>query len=133
MAQLLPIIPKYAFGFAIALKLNEVDRLLVDRPELRKFHKDPYEACFHWMLTSVLRDLHSRVSTPRPIAVIHEINDYEERARKAFEYVRRTEEHGKTLISLTFAGKDEFVPLQAADTLAYEAARRVLYQDGPER
>lgn len=130
--SLLPIIPKYAFGYAVAVKLNEVDKLLEHRPDLRKFHKDPYAACFQWMLMSVLNDLREMATEPRPISVIHEFNDFRDSATAAFETVRASR-GGEAYVSLTFARKQDFVPLQAADTLAYEAAKRILHQDGPER
>jgi uncharacterized protein DUF3800 len=132
MKRLLPIIPKYAFGYAIAVKLTEVEKLLEARPELRKFHKDPYAVCFQWLLMSVINDLRMKISDPRPISVIHEVNDFKDSAIAAFETVRAGP-GGEAFSRLIFATKREFVPLQAADTLAYEAARRILYHDGPER
>jgi hypothetical protein len=134
VTQLLPIIPQYAFGYTVALKLSEVEKALETRPELREFHRDPYASCFMWMLLSFLTDLDERTTgEARPIAVVHEVNDFKKSATDAFDYVRDTHPLGHLLLSLTFGTKQKFVPLQAADTLAYEAARRIRFQDGPER
>lgn len=132
VARLMPIVPRYAFGYAVVVKLSEVEAMLETRPELRKYHRDPYQACFQWVLHTVLRHL-GTLPSARPVAVVHEINDYQQSAIHAFNYVRESEPNGGLLLSLTFGSKAKFVPLQAADTLAYESARRIRYQDGPER
>lgn len=132
VALLLPIIPRYAFGSAVTVKLIDVEKALTARPELRKFHRDPYGMCLQWVLTSVVRRI-DELPNPRPVAVVHEINAFHESATLAFNHVRDSESGGKHLRSLTFGAKDEYVPLQAADILAYEASRSVLYQDGPRR
>jgi hypothetical protein len=133
VASLLPIIPRYAFGYAVVVKVSEVKKVLESRPDLQRYAIDHYASCFQWVITSALNHLREVVSDPRPIAVVHEINDYRQTAMEAFKYIKETHPLGHLLLSLTFGTKAEFVPLQAADTLAYESARRINYQDGPER
>ena len=55
------------------------------------------------------------------IAFFHEQNDYEMEAVKAFEWVKQHRSEKRRPISLKFGGKHDYVPLQAADILAYEA------------
>lgn len=132
VAKLLPIIPRHAFGYAVVVNLSEAEKALKDRPDLRPYNRDAYGACFQWVVASILEHL-GRLKDPRPLAFVHEINDYQERAMQAFKYMQNIHPLGRLLMSLTFGAKAEFVPLQAADTLAWESARRINYQDGPVR
>ena len=110
----LPIIPTYAFGYAVAIELETIEDALETRPELRRYNDDPYGACFQWMLYSLLTHL-GTLNDPRPVAVVHEINDYQQSAIATFNYIREAHPLGRLLLSLAFGTKAEFVPLQAAE------------------
>lgn len=51
------------------------------------------------------------------VAFFHECNDDKEDAKAAFAYVKAQRNLSNRPISLTFGGKDDYVPLQAADVL----------------
>lgn len=51
----------------------------------------------------------------------------------AFDWIKNNKDLTANLVSLTFAEKTKFAPLQAADILAYEAGKRFNNQNGPER
>ena len=67
------------------------------------------------------------------LALFHETNDFHGEAYEAFEWVKRYRDPGSHLLSLRFVPKQKFVPLQAADALAYEAFRRLKNGAGPAR
>jgi hypothetical protein len=129
--RLLPIIPKYAVGMAIGIDLSAVEKVLQSRPDLRQFHRDPYYSCILWLLLRVARRLNEE-GDPERIAVVHEINDFQSSALSAYNFVL-TQPEGKAYSSFSFGRKQDFVPLQAADILAYEAGRRVPRLNTPER
>jgi len=71
-----------------------------------------------------IRGLQQQTGRNRRLAFFHETNDYEASAKRSFEFVKINPKYvGKN--ELTFAGKDDFVPLQAADVLAYEGNKRI--------
>jgi hypothetical protein len=78
-------------------------------------------ASFQWAVTDLceeaLRLGHSRV------AFVHEANDYEGLALTAFGYVKNRFPQMK--LTMAFAEKADFVPLQCADVFAFEGNRRL--------
>jgi hypothetical protein len=54
-------------------------------------------------------------------------------ALEAFEFMKNNVDWSGYLSSLTFATKDQFVPLQAADVLAYEANKKLRNVGGKPR
>lgn len=63
----------------------------------------------------------------------HERNDYKEVAHSAFEWIKKRRVFYKEPMTLTFGSKEDFVPLQAADVLAYESNKRIRDFARPER
>ena len=80
----------------------------------------PYGACFQWVVQTLINKMEEYGDNQR-IAFFHEQNDYEMEAVKAFEWVKQHRSEKRRPISLKFGGKHDYVPLQAADILAYEA------------
>jgi hypothetical protein len=105
---------------------------LKDRPDLAAIFPNPYDACFHWLVMS-FAELAGRSQKEPKFALVHETNHMKKDAIEAFDWIKKTNRDGGCLLSLTFAGKKEFVPLQAADILAFEAARRVKNLSGKPR
>jgi hypothetical protein len=103
---------------------------LKGKEHLREILGSPYESCFQWWLSTALEE-HRRYGSTEPIAVIHEENQFEAQARRAYNYIRETQPC--PLVSLTFGSKREFVPLQAADILAYDVGKLLLNQNGRPR
>ena len=105
-------------GFVTGLDLRSFEKAMAENPELKEMLPSPYGACFHWTIGNVMRMLDGK--TNERLAFFHEINDYEDDAKDAFKFIRENRVHHKSGMTLSFGGKDDFVPLQAADILAYE-------------
>lgn len=132
VANLLAIIPdERHIGVAIGLVLRDYDDALSGKAHLRDLLGSPYEACFHWCLSTLLA-IHRSYESDEPIAIVHEENQFEAEAKRAYKYLRETYQPSP-LISLTFGSKREFLPLQAADVLAYEVGKFLLNQGNPRR
>lgn len=132
VAKLLAIIPdERRMGVAAGIVLRDYDEALRGKEHLKALLGTPYEACFHWCLGIFLAE-HRKYGSTEPIAVIHEENQFETEARRAYNYLRETYQPSP-LISLTFGSKREFVPLQSADILAYDVGKFLLKQDGKPR
>jgi hypothetical protein len=117
--RLLPVIPHHGLlGIAIGINLDAFRREMDPHPELKEMFGNPYTACFQWTVQTLINMLDEYGDGQR-VAFFHECNDYQEDALKAFGYVRRGCEDRRA-ISISFGSKGDFVPLQAADVLAYE-------------
>jgi hypothetical protein len=118
-------------GCVIGLDMVAFDSAMKNHPELRRMFSTPYIACFQWVIQTIM-DFANRMSGGRGASVsfFHENNDYEMQAHKAFKWLKEGEDPKKVLGSLTFNSKQAFVPLQAADILAYEGFR---VMQNPER
>lgn len=125
-SRLLPIIPRYARGASVSIDMREFRAAVGHRPELMRVFSTPYNACFHWFTMSLL-DWADRAGSEPKFAFVHEINDMKAQAIEGFEWVKKHSPFGNggSLLSLSFADKDEFVPLQAADILAFEVNKRL--------
>jgi hypothetical protein len=131
-AKLLPVLPRHQiFGLAVGIHMNAFRSAMAPHPELREMFGEPYTACFQWSVQTLLEMLDERGEALRekagattvrnpPVAFFHECNDYQQEAQAAFAYVKTLKVTHARQISLTFGDKDAFVPLQAADALAYE-------------
>jgi len=131
-AKLLPLMPKYADGASINLNMNDFEAAIEGRPELRKCFPDPYGACFHWMTLQLVRVAQKRNQDTK-FALVHEQNDRQHEAQEAYDWIKDNHDYGGSLISLSFAKKDAFVPLQAADILAFESSKRLKDPSKPDR
>jgi len=102
------------------------------RDDLRPYFGTPYTACFHWLVQIVLSLAQGAENSER-IAFYHETNQYRGEAVQSFRWIQENGNRGGNRISLTFGGKEDFIALQAADTLAYEANKRLRDNDRPDR
>jgi hypothetical protein len=93
---------------------------------------NPYTACFQWVVQDIL-DSMARVDLKKRIAFFHEINDYAHDATQAFEYLKKHHNPNGQILSLAFGDKQDYVPLQAADILAYEGNKRLRRFDSLDR
>jgi len=130
--RLLPIIPRHAAGLAVGIVMSDFEEALAGRPDLRALFASPYAACFQWLVQS-LAELAQKKKTPTRFSFVHETNNMKHEAQQAFDWVKTETTYGKHLVSLVFADKAEFVPLQAADILAFEVQKRLADQSRPER
>jgi Protein of unknown function (DUF3800) len=119
--DLLPVLPRYSLvGCAIGIHMQSFNDAMKSHPELKEMFGTPYTACFQWVVQTVVNMLDAYGSDQR-IGFFHECNDYTQEAVMAFEWVRKHRLRGRKAISLSFGGKEDYVPLQAADVLAYES------------
>jgi hypothetical protein len=112
--------------------MNEFEKAMKGRTDLRSIFGTPYAACFQWVVQIIMNFALGAQSRER-IGFVHELNDYRHEALESFNWIK---EHGNplgTVIGLTFADKKDYTPLQAADILAYEGNKRLRDPARPER
>ena len=107
-------------GFVTGLDLKAYEEAMTDNPDLRELLPDPYGTCFHWTVATMM-DLFEKQQNNERLAFFHENNDYHKQAYEAFDWIKGNRKKHTSAMTLSFGGKDDFVPLQAADILAYEA------------
>ncbi|NJM92330.1 MAG: DUF3800 domain-containing protein [Rhodospirillaceae bacterium] len=118
-------------GCVVGLDLVEFEATIKHHSELRGMFGSPYNACFSWVVQTIL-DIANKLSKGKrlPIAFFHESNDHETEAHDAFAWMKKNLDTNDVLGSLTFDSKKSLVPLQAADILAYEGYR---FMQNPEK
>lgn len=119
-------------GLAMGLSLHDFEVDLAGRGRIRELVGTPYIQCFQWLIENIIW-LHVREGNNEALAFIHEQNDYQGEAQAAFNYVAKKRQRHQGPMTLTFAPKDKFAPLQAADALAYEANKRLRDTSKPNR
>lgn len=133
VAGLLPIIPKHALpGICVGIHLGALEQGFAKRPELREMFGTPYTACFQWSLQFLLSVM-ERVDVNDRLAIIHEMNDYKHEVLSAFDWVSKNRKTHNGKLSISFGSKKDYVPLQAADVLAYEFNKRLRDLNRPPR
>lgn len=80
----------------------------------------PYLGCFHRVIERLLMAFEPHPPEDQ-IALFCEDNDFKGEIGKIWDYWLKKRDSQNRLVSLTFGRKTDFVPLQAADALAYEA------------
>jgi hypothetical protein len=112
------------FGVVVGIQMLEFEQVMKGRDDLRPLFGTPYTACFQWAVQIIMNAALGADSRER-IGFVHELNDYRHEALEAFNWVKK---HGNplgTIIGLQFADKKDYLPLQAADVLAYEGNKRL--------
>jgi hypothetical protein len=133
VSNLLPVIRDHELaGIVIGIHLKDFEAALKGHPELIEMFGTPYTACFQWAI-SIVMDIARDHGKGERMAFVHEVNDYKGECFKAFEYVRDNLNPRKIQMSLAFAGKRDFPPLQAADILAYEGGKFLKNPTGTPR
>jgi hypothetical protein len=131
--RLLPLLPGIeGVGLAIGIVLRDLDELLKEREYLREYLGSPYQACLQWWLQSLIGEMQKK-NNREPVAVVHEENQYAKEAKAAYDWVRQRHDTYRQLVSFSFGAKQEFVPLQAADILAYDVGKRLSNLAGKPR
>jgi hypothetical protein len=133
VAQLLPAIPRSeVVGIVIGIVMNDFHDAMKEHPDLRKLFGNPYTACFQWTVQTILKIMHDRGVRQR-IAFFHENNNFQGDALASFKWVKENMNPNNVVMSLTFGSKEDYVPLQAADVLAYEGNKRLRNVETAER
>ena len=129
----LPLIPKHVeSGIAIAIQMQDFEEALRGRPELRAQIGTPYGACLHWLMATILKEKAEAGNVDR-VAFFHETNEYRGEALETYAHMQNTWNPLGARLSFSFGGKADYVPLQAADILAFEANWRLRSRDLPDR
>lgn len=133
VARLLPTLD-YADirGIAVAINMNDFNAVAGKNDLFKRAFGSAYATCFQMAVHAVFDEV-ERIGIQDQIAFFHEDNDYEAEALSAFNFAKSKRKRHKSKVSITFAPKDKFVPLQAADVLAFESNKRARNQSRPAR
>jgi hypothetical protein len=133
VAQLLPVIPAHPLaGVVIGVYLPALADAFEEHPEFIEMFGTPYTACFQWAI-SIIVEIATERGHGQRLAFIHEINAYKGECLKAFDYINAYLNPRNIPISISFATKEQYVPLQAADVLAYEGGKFLKNPTGTPR
>ena len=119
-------------GCVIGIHMDEFRKAMAGRPDLLGLFGEPYVACFHWVTQTII-NIAVAVGSEERIGFVHECNDYRQEALEAFAWIKSRGNPGRRVVGLVFAEKQDYVPLQAADVLAYEGNKRLRDPTRPER
>jgi hypothetical protein len=111
-------------GVVIGLHMDEFWRAMTGRDDLREIFGTPYSACFHWV-TQTIVNIANELGSLERIGFVHECNDYQHEALESFNWMKRNANPAARVIGIQFVGKEDYVPLQAADMLSYEGNKRM--------
>lgn len=131
--RLLTILREARFlGIMIGINMVEFEKAMEGHDNLRVLFPSAYGACFHWVVQTLLTAQHDS-GNREMLAFIHEVNAFKGEALEAFGYIQKHGNPSGVNMSLTFGTKEKFVPLQAADILAYEGNKRLRDPSRPPR
>jgi len=122
---LLPVIAKHQLrGVVVGIDMPAYEKAMAAHPHLKGMFGTPYSGCFQWAVQSIIGDAINSNRKQR-VAFVHEENAYKGEALEAFDWVRRNKARSEAMVSFSFGSKADYVPLQAADIVAYEGAKAV--------
>jgi Protein of unknown function (DUF3800) len=125
VARLLPVIARHKLaGVVIGIYVPAFEEAMAAVPEVRTLFGSPYDGCFQWCVQRIV-GFHNRAHSKQRLAFFHEINDYQAECKRSFVEIESDPNNTSRSMSLTFGRKSDFVPLQAADVLAYEGNKRM--------
>jgi len=131
--RILPVIAETGFpGIVIGINMIEFKEAMDGRDDLSGVFGSPYEACFQWLVQSMMY-IQWQTGSKERIAFVHECNDYQQEALQAFSYIKKHCNPQQSPIGILFGDKANYAPLQAADILAYEGNKRMRDPGRPER
>ena len=88
VANLLPILPAHELaGIVIGIDMPTFQKEISNHHELKRMFGEPYSACFQWAI-SIIMDIASERGKGERMAFVHEMNDYQGEALRAFDFVR---------------------------------------------
>jgi Protein of unknown function (DUF3800) len=133
VAKLLPTIAEHRMvAFVIGIRMDDYREVCQAYPRMGTVIGTPYNACFQWVVQDILDWLDTMSDTQR-LAFFHENNEYIAEAIATFKLTKERVDQGRRIMSLFFGSKGDFVPLQAADILAYEGNKRLRNPGTPDR
>lgn len=129
--KMLSILKREAFfGVVAGIHMDEFNKHLDVRPDLKDLLPSPYGACVQWVVGRCCKI--AAAVDENEIAFVHEKNDFQNQAEEAFEFIQ---EHYKTIgMNMTMEfGDKTLAPLQAADIIAFEGNRMLRDPAAPVR
>ncbi len=125
VAKLLPVIADAGFpGAVVGIQMDEFEKVMQGRDDLRSLFPSPYAACFQWVV-QIIMNFGIGAGSRERLGFVHEFNNYQQEALASFRWIQQNANPLGTIIGLQFAEKKAYVPLQAADILAYEGNKRL--------
>lgn len=125
VSRLLPVIARHKLaGVVIGIYVPAFEEAMALVPEVRSLFGSPYDGCFQWCVQRIVH-FHNRAGSRQRLAFLHEINDFQGECKRTFAEIVRDCTNTSRGMSLAFGRKEDFVPLQAADILAYEGNKRM--------
>jgi hypothetical protein len=116
---LFPILPANTWiGLGYAVVNQDYEDALQGHERLKAMLSSPYMLCFQGIIERLARPFQGNPTRDR-LAFFFENNDFEREAFLCWDWLKR-QTFGEKLVSITFGSKNDFVPCQAADALAYE-------------
>jgi hypothetical protein len=123
--KMLPIVAKHPrIGMVVGIDMKAFEAAMEPRPHLRSMAGTPYACCFQWVVQNLLEVIEKYESNEH-LAFFHEQNDYQQEALASFDWVVKNRKKHTGGMTLAFGSKEDYVPLQAADVLAYEGSKRM--------
>ena len=123
MMELIPIVRDTAwFAVGGAVNVKDYDQCLPDW--IKDDAQHPYTFCFQLLLNVLLPELEKSLEPPlapddQVAFFFDQQKEFEKRARLAFNRVKGLRDTRDRMGALAFVDKRKYVPLQAADLLAY--------------
>ena len=132
VAKLLPVIGQAnLLSFVAGIVMDDYNEVEKEYPEIVAYLGNPYTACFQWVVHEII-DGFSRSGIKDRIAFFHEENEFRGDALSCFDFLKK-EYYPDRALSLKHGSKQDYVPLQAADILAYEGNKRLRNTKRPDR
>ena len=121
VAKLFPVIPQHRLaGVVIGIHVPAFEEAMAAVPEVRSIFRTPYDGCFQWCVQRIV-DYHNAAHATQRLVFFHEINDFQAECKRTFGELNRAPKNTSHSMTLSFVGKSDHIPLQAADVLAYES------------
>jgi hypothetical protein len=93
-------------GVVVGIQMNEFEKAMEGRPDLRSVFGTPYIACFQWTVQIIMNFALGADNCER-IGFVHEFNDYRHEALEAFGWIKRHANPLGNIIGLQFAEKGD--------------------------
>jgi hypothetical protein len=115
----------YVFGLAYGMPLALFKEVANTPEKLDKFGDTPYYYCGYRIMDRLLSSLKHEVGCKELVALIFDQQEeYEAEMRRLHSHMCLPDYHCRSQVgTMTFADKTKFLPLQVADTLAFEARK----------
>lgn len=126
------ILGQQLLAFSTAIRMNDLREVAKEHPDMAMSDARAYDFCFHGVVRDILEFL-NRNDDRTNLVFIHEQNQFKGVLDDTFAQLKLEYAKPGRIMKMAYGEKDEFVPLQAADILAYEANKRTRNPEGKPR